>query len=55
MSDAQVSEAARAVAAKRWGNAVVSRAVQTIVERADELTEAQLDDLRQVTEQEDPQ
>jgi len=38
----------------RWGNQVVSRAVATIVERQDELTEAQRADLRQVTDQEDP-
>jgi hypothetical protein len=48
------SEAARQLVRARWGNQVVSRAVATIVERQDELTDAQRADLRQVTDQEDP-
>jgi hypothetical protein len=39
MSDAQdsASEAARALAQRRWGDTVVVRAARMVVERADEL------------------
>jgi hypothetical protein len=50
MSDADTTEAARALAAARWGNQVVTRAVATVVERRDQLDAALLAELRQVTE-----
>jgi hypothetical protein len=37
MSDANAPEAARALAAHRWGSQVVERAAKTVVERVDEL------------------
>lgn len=42
MSDAQdaTSEAARALAQRRWGDAVVVRAAQTVIDRAGELPAA---------------
>jgi hypothetical protein len=49
MDDAQASDAARALAQRRWGRTVVTRAVQTVVERADQLDAPLLGELRQVT------
>jgi hypothetical protein len=37
MTDAQASEAARALANTRWRGQVVERAARTVVERVDEL------------------
>jgi hypothetical protein len=51
MADAQASSAARELARARWGDTVLRRAVQTVVERRDQLDESQRAELRQVTEQ----
>jgi len=53
MADTQASQAARSLARARWGNAVVQRAVAVVVERADQLGEAELAELRAVTGRED--
>ena len=44
MTDAQ--EAGRVLARARWGTVVLSRAVQTVVERSDQLDERQRERLR---------
>ena len=44
MSDAQVSDAARALAVARWGDTVLRRAAATVLERA-ELADATRADL----------
>jgi hypothetical protein len=52
MADAQqdtASEAARALAAKRWGNAAVVRAAETVIARARELDESTRAELHQAT------
>ena len=46
-------DAARALANARWRGAVVSRAVQTVVERQDELTDGQRAQLAAVAGRED--
>jgi hypothetical protein len=54
MSDAQASEAARALANARWRGAVISRAIDTLKSRSNELSAEQLADLRAIAdEQED--
>jgi hypothetical protein len=50
MVDTNASEAGKALIAARWRGQVVSRAVQTIVDRADELTAEQLAELAAVAE-----
>jgi hypothetical protein len=48
------SAAGRALAEKRWGpSQVVSRSVQVVVDRADELTGEQLEQLAAVLERKD--
>jgi hypothetical protein len=37
MADTKASAAARELLRQRWGNRVVSRAAQTVIDRADEL------------------
>jgi hypothetical protein len=44
------SEQARAAAAARWRGQVISRAVATVASRSDELTDAQLADLRLIAD-----
>jgi hypothetical protein len=47
MSDAQASEAARARAAARWGTQRLDAAVDLVVERAEQLGDAQRAQLRE--------
>jgi len=52
MTDAQddaASEAARALAVKRWGNAAVVRSAQVVISRAAELPDSLRAELHQVT------
>jgi hypothetical protein len=51
MADTQndASEAARAMLRQRWGNAVVVRSAQVVIERVDELPEALREQLHQAT------
>src|ERR1039457_2249616 len=49
MTDAQ--EAARTLARARWGTRVLSRAVQTVVDRSDDLDELQRESLRAAADQ----
>jgi hypothetical protein len=46
MTDAQASEAARSLARARWGATVVGRAVATVIERSEQLDDAQRAALR---------
>jgi hypothetical protein len=41
MADPQASEAGRALAQRRWGSTVITRSIQTLVERRDELGPAE--------------
>jgi hypothetical protein len=50
-ADSAASEAARRLSEQRWGNTVLSRAVATVVERADRLDTDQVDALAWVVEQ----
>lgn len=50
MTDAQASEAARALAGARWRGQVITRAIATIADRQDELTGEQLADLRAIAD-----
>jgi hypothetical protein len=47
MTDAQVSEAGRALAGYRWGDTVLRRSATTVLERADltETTRAELEEI----------
>jgi len=47
MTDAQVSEAGRALARARWGDAVVRRSAAAVLERAD-LTDTTRAELEQI-------
>lgn len=51
--DGSASEAARALAGHRWGNRVVSRAVEVVVERQDQLDDAQRSALREIAGEDD--
>jgi hypothetical protein len=51
MSSTDASERARDAARARWGSRVVSRALATVADRADELNEQQWDLLAQLAEQ----
>jgi hypothetical protein len=53
MADSKASEAGRELIRARWGNRVVSRAVDTVIERRDELDAAQLEQLAAVLERKD--
>jgi hypothetical protein len=50
MSDAGTSEAARSLAAARWGNQVLRRSVGVVLERADGLTEETRAELEQIAD-----
>jgi hypothetical protein len=55
MSDAQASDAARALAQARWGDTVVRRAAEVVIERVDELPPTVRAQLHLATaDQEDP-
>ena len=45
----EASEAARALAAKRWGNTAVVRSAQVVIERHAELPDSLREQLHQVT------
>jgi len=49
MTDAQASEAARALAAKRWGDTTVRRAALLVLERAAELPDALREQVHEAT------
>jgi hypothetical protein len=51
--DAAASEAARALVQRRWGTQRLDKAVELVVERAGQLSEAQRAELRQVAELKD--
>lgn len=51
MTDAQVSEAGRALAVCRWGDTVLRRSATTVLERAD-LTETTRAELEQIAARE---
>jgi hypothetical protein len=53
MSDAQASEAARSLANARWRGQVISRAIDTLRSRSNELSADQLADLRAIADEQE--
>lgn len=50
MTDTQASEAARSLANTRWAGQVVTRALETLASRSDELTDEQRDAVRAIAD-----